>query len=141
MAGRKILSAGSHMPTIYRSNNASYNYCSFVLVLRLREKFGEFMRVLSVGTRKLGVIFFRESWFITTARYRPIHINIYSRVVLTLGLLCLLIYLSLGYAWRVFAFVFCSCFIFFPPLRPDRGRLSRLLFFPLFLFFYLFFWM
>ena len=33
---------------------------------------------------------------------------------------------------------FCSCFIFPPPLRSDRGRLSRLLFFPLFLFFYLF---
>ena len=32
------------------------------------------------------------------------------------------------------------CFIFSPPLRSDRGRLSRLLFFPLFfLFFYLFF--
>ena len=29
--------------------------------------------------------------------------------------------------------------IFSPPLRSDRGRLSRLLFFPLFLFFYLFF--
>ena len=25
---------------------------------------------------------------------------------------------------------FCSCFIFSPPLRPDRGRFSRLLFFP-----------
>ena len=24
---------------------------------------------------------------------------------------------------------FCSCFIFSPPLRSDRGRLSRLLFF------------
>ena len=35
-------------------------------------------------------------------------------------------------------FCFCSCFIFSPPLRSDRGRLSRLLFFPLFLF-YLFF--
>ena len=29
--------------------------------------------------------------------------------------------------------------IFSPPLRSDRGRLSRLLFFPLFLFFHLFF--
>ena len=28
------------------------------------------------------------------------------------------------------------CFIFSPPLRSDRGRLSRLLFFPLFLFFF-----
>ena len=37
-----------------------------------------------------------------------------SRVVLTLGLPCLLIDWSLGYAWRVFAFVFCSCFYFFP---------------------------
>ena len=36
-------------------------------------------------------------------------------------------------------FCFCSCFIFSHPLRSDRGRLSRLLFFPLFLFFYLFF--
>ena len=57
-------------------------------------------------------------------------------VVLTLGLPCLLIYLSLGYAWRVFAFVLCSCFIFSPPLRSDRGRLSRLLLFPLLLFFH-----
>ena len=30
-------------------------------------------------------------------------------------------------------------FFFPPPLRSDRGGLSRLLFFPLFLFFYLFF--
>ena len=56
------------------------------------------------------------------------------RVVLTLGLSCLLIYLSLGYAWRVFAFFFfffffCSRFIFSLPLRSDRGRFSRLLFF------------
>ena len=57
------------------------------------------------------------------------------RVVLTLGLSCLLIYLSLGYAWRVFAFFFffffffCSCFFFSLPLRSDRGRFSRLLFF------------
>ena len=29
--------------------------------------------------------------------------------------------------------------MFSPPLRSDRGRLSRLLLFPLFLFFYLFF--
>ena len=34
---------------------------------------------------------------------------------------------------------FALVFIFSPPLRSDRGRLSRLLFFPLFLFFYLFF--
>ena len=32
----------------------------------------------------------------------------------------------------------CFCFIFFPPLRSDRGRLSRLLLFTLSLFFYLF---
>ena len=31
-------------------------------------------------------------------------------------------------AWRVFAFVFAFV-LFFPPLRSDRGRLSRLLFF------------
>ena len=35
-------------------------------------------------------------------------------MVLTLGLPCLLIYLSLGYAWRVFAFVFLLLFLFFP---------------------------
>ena len=44
-------------------------------------------------------------------------------MVLTLGLPCLLIYLSLGYAWRVFAFVFCSCFYFFPspPIRSGEA--------------------
>ena len=35
-------------------------------------------------------------------------------MVLTLGLPCLLIYLSLGYAWRVFAFVFFALVLFFP---------------------------
>ena len=34
---------------------------------------------------------------------------------------------------------FALVLIVSPPLRTDRGRLSRLLFFPLFLFFYLFF--
>ena len=45
-----------------------------------------------------------------------------SRVVLTLGLPCLLIYLSLGYAWRVFAFVFLLLFYFFPspPIRSGE---------------------
>ena len=44
------------------------------------------------------------------------------RVVLTLGLPCLLIYLSLGYAWRVFAFVFLLLFYFFPspPIRSGE---------------------
>ena len=36
-------------------------------------------------------------------------------------------------------FLFLLLFYFSPPLRSDRGRLSRLLCFPLFLFFYLFF--
>ena len=35
-------------------------------------------------------------------------------MVLTLGLSCLLFYLSLEYAWRVFAFVFFSLVLFFP---------------------------
>ena len=35
-------------------------------------------------------------------------------MVLTLGLPCLLIYLSLGYAWRVLAFVFFALVLFFP---------------------------
>ena len=43
-------------------------------------------------------------------------------MVLTLGLPCLLIYLSLGYAWRVFAFVFLLLFYFFPfpPIRSEE---------------------
>ena len=43
-------------------------------------------------------------------------------MVLTLGLPCLLIYLSLGYAWRVFAFVFLLLFYFFPspPIRSGE---------------------
>ena len=41
-----------------------------------------------------------------------------SRVVLTLGLSCLVIYLSLGYAWRVFAFVFALALFF--PLPSDQ---------------------
>ena len=36
-------------------------------------------------------------------------------------------------------FFFALVLFFPPPLRSDRGRLSRMLFFPLFLFFYLFF--
>ena len=49
-----------------------------------------------------------------------------SRVVLTLGLPCLLIYLSLGYAWRVFAFVFLLLFYFFPspPIRSGEALSS-----------------
>ena len=43
-------------------------------------------------------------------------------MVLKLGLPCLLIYLSLGYAWRVFAFVFLLLFYFFPspPIRSGE---------------------
>ena len=69
--------------------------------------------------------------------YQP---HIYSRVVLTLGLPRLLIYLSLGYAWRVFAFVFLFLFYFFPspPIRSGEA-FSSVIFSSLF--FYLFFWM
>ena len=44
-------------------------------------------------------------------------------MVLTLGLPCLLIYLSLGYAWRVFAFVFFALVLFFPspPIRSGEA--------------------
>ena len=43
-------------------------------------------------------------------------------VLTTLGLPCLFIYLSLGYAWRVFAFVFLLLFYFFPspPIRSGE---------------------
>ena len=43
-------------------------------------------------------------------------------VLILLGLPCLLIYLSLGYAWRVFAFVFLLLFYFFPssPIRSGE---------------------
>ena len=44
-------------------------------------------------------------------------------MVLTLGLPCLLIYLSFGYAWRVFAFVFFALVLFFPspPIRSGEA--------------------
>ena len=61
-----------------------------------------------------------------------------SRVVLTLGLSCLLIYLSLEYAWRVFAFVF-ALVLFFPSPPIRSGEAFSSVIFPLFLFFYLFF--
>ena len=58
------------------------------------------------------------------------------RVVLTLGLPCLLIYLSHGYAWRVFAFVFFALVLFFPfPSGQIGGGFLVCYFFPLFLFF------
>ena len=61
-------------------------------------------------------------------------------MVLTIGLPCLLIYLSLGYAWRVFAFVFCSCFYFFPspPIR-SREAFSSVIFSSLSLLLFVFF--
>ena len=61
-----------------------------------------------------------------------IHLYISTvRVVLTLGLPCLLIYLSLGYAWRVFAFVFLLLFYFFPspPIRSGEVFSSVIIFF------------
>ena len=60
-------------------------------------------------------------------------------MVLTLGLSCLLIYLSLGYVSRVFAFVFCSCFMFSPLLRSHIGGGFLVCYFSSFSFFYLFF--
>ena len=55
-------------------------------------------------------------------------------MVLTLGLPCLLIYLSLGYAWRVFAFVFLLLFYFFPspPIRSGEVFSSVIFFLSLF---------
>ena len=41
-------------------------------------------------------------------------------MVLILGLSCLLIYLSLGYAWRVFAYVFTLVFFLFFSLPSDQ---------------------
>ena len=60
-------------------------------------------------------------------------------MVLTLGLPCLLIYVSLGYAWRVFAFVFLLLFYFFPSPPIRSGEVfSSVIFFPLFLLFVFF---
>ena len=58
-------------------------------------------------------------------------------MVLTLGLPCLLIYLSLGYAWRVFALVFLLLFYFFPspPIRSGEA-FSSVIFFLSFSFFF-----
>ena len=64
------------------------------------------------------------------------------RVVLTLGLPCLLIYLSLGYAWRVFAFVFLLLFYFFPSPPIRSGEVfSSVIFFLSFSSFVCVFWM
>ena len=59
-------------------------------------------------------------------------------MVLTLGLSCLLIYLSLGYAWRVFAFVF-ALVLFFPLPSDQIGGGFLVCYFSSLLFFYLFF--
>ena len=59
-------------------------------------------------------------------------------MVLTLGLSYLLIYLSLGYAWWVFAFVFALVLFFLLP-SDQIGEAFSSVIFPLFLFFYLFF--
>ena len=63
------------------------------------------------------------------------------RVVLTLGLPCLLIYLSLGYAWRVFAFVILLLFYFFPspPIRSGEVFSSVIFFLSFSSFFFFFF--
>ena len=62
-------------------------------------------------------------------------------MVLTLGLPCLLIYLSLGNAWRVFAFVFLLLFYFFPspPIRSGEVFSSVIFFSSLFLLLFVFF--
>ena len=52
-------------------------------------------------------------------------------MVLPLGLFCLLIYLSLGYAWRVFAFVF-ALVLFFPSAPIRSGEAFSPVIFPLF---------
>ena len=58
-----------------------------------------------------------------------------SRVVLAFGMSCLLIYLSLGYAWRVFACVFVlAFFVFFPPAPIRSGEAFSSVIFPLFSF-------
>ena len=59
-------------------------------------------------------------------------------MVLTLGLSCLLIYLSLGYAWWVFTFVL-ALVLFFPSPPIRSGEAFSSVIFSLFLFFYLFF--
>ena len=65
-------------------------------------------------------------------------------MVLTLGLPCLLIYLSLGYAWRVFAFFFFfffALFFFFPspPIRSGEVFSSVIFFSSLSLLLFVFF--
>ena len=91
----------------------------FVFVLMLSLKSRPFVRSIL-----LRYIYMQYS--VQTSRQPQTRVSFFF--LLTFGLFCLLIYLSLGLlGW--YLLLFLLLFYFFPPLRSDRGRLFRLFFF------------